>query len=216
MLTYLLNIAFAIAATVLFIQAPEHYDYTYCQALMWVFIAQNALYFLTNKRKNWLGFEFFFALSFFNGIRSDEIMRLRNKDVNLEEGWIRVAKPKGFQHGMAPRLFQMMPTTMAWLNAFHQGDGDPEKPFIRKFVNPSYPRGYLRILSKKAGTTLELPDNAGRHSFITMHVALENNFAKTESIAGTGRDMREHNYMGLATKKQAEAYFAVTPETMEN
>ena len=65
MLTYLLNIAFAIAATVLFIQAPEHYDYTYCQALMWVFIAQNALYFLTNKRKNWLGFEFFFALSFF-------------------------------------------------------------------------------------------------------------------------------------------------------
>ena len=42
MLTYLLNIAFAIAATVLFIQAPEHYDYTYCQALMWVFIAQNA------------------------------------------------------------------------------------------------------------------------------------------------------------------------------
>ncbi|MBR6117752.1 MAG: oligosaccharide repeat unit polymerase [Paludibacteraceae bacterium] len=65
MLTYLLNIAFAIVATVLFIQAPNTYSLSYCQTLMGLFIVQNVLYFLTNKRKNWLGFEFFFALSFF-------------------------------------------------------------------------------------------------------------------------------------------------------
>jgi len=65
MLTYLSNIAFAIVATVLFIQAPEHYDFAYCNTLMWLFIAQNVIFFLSNKRKNWLGFEFFFALSFF-------------------------------------------------------------------------------------------------------------------------------------------------------
>ena len=65
MLTYLLNIAFAIAATVLYIKAPWTYSYDYCVTLMTMFIAQNVLFFATNKRKHWLGFEFFFALSFF-------------------------------------------------------------------------------------------------------------------------------------------------------
>lgn len=65
MLTYLLNIAFAIAATVLYIRAPWTYSYDYCVTLMGLFIAQNVLFFATNKRTHWLGFEFFFALSFF-------------------------------------------------------------------------------------------------------------------------------------------------------
>lgn len=65
MLTYLLNMAFAIAATVLYICAPWTYSYDYCALLMWLYVAQNVLFFITNKRKNWLGFEFFFALSFF-------------------------------------------------------------------------------------------------------------------------------------------------------
>ena len=65
MLTYLINIAFAIAATVLYIKAPWTYNYDYCVTLMSCFIAQNVLFFVTNKRQHWLGFEFFFALSFF-------------------------------------------------------------------------------------------------------------------------------------------------------
>lgn len=65
MLTYLLNIAFAIAATALYIRAPWTYSYDYCALLMGLFVAQNVLYFATNKREHWLGFEFFFALSFF-------------------------------------------------------------------------------------------------------------------------------------------------------
>ena len=65
MLTYILNIVFAIVATVLYIQAPWDYSYDYCVLLMSLFIAQNVLYFATNKRQHWLGFEFFFALSFF-------------------------------------------------------------------------------------------------------------------------------------------------------
>ena len=65
MLTYLLNIAFAIVATVLYIHAPWTYSYDYCVTLMTLFIAQNVLFFATNKRQHWLGFEFFFAISFF-------------------------------------------------------------------------------------------------------------------------------------------------------
>ena len=65
MLTYLLNITFAIVATVLYIKAPWTYSYDYCVTLMTLFIAQNVLFFATNKRRHWLGFEFFFAISFF-------------------------------------------------------------------------------------------------------------------------------------------------------
>lgn len=56
---------FAVAATVLYIRAPWTYSYDYCVLLMWLFIAQNIIHFATNERKHWLGFEFFFALSFF-------------------------------------------------------------------------------------------------------------------------------------------------------
>jgi len=65
MLTYLLNMAFAVAATLLYIYAPWTYSYEYCALLMGLYIAQNVLHFATNKRTHWLGFEFFFALSFF-------------------------------------------------------------------------------------------------------------------------------------------------------
>ena len=65
MLTYLLNMIFAVVATVLYIRAPWTYSYDYCVLLMSCFIAQNVLFFATNKRTHWLGFEFFFALSFF-------------------------------------------------------------------------------------------------------------------------------------------------------
>lgn len=65
MLTYIFNIAFAIIATVLYLNAPGDYDYQYCVLLMGCFITQNVLHFATNKRKHWLGFEFFFMLSFF-------------------------------------------------------------------------------------------------------------------------------------------------------
>ena len=65
MLTYLLNMAFAAVATWLYIKAPWEYSYDYCVTLMSLFIAQNVLFFATNKHTHWLGFEFFFALSFF-------------------------------------------------------------------------------------------------------------------------------------------------------
>ena len=65
MLTYLLNMIFAVLATVFYIRAPWTYSYDYCVMLMGLFIAQNVLFFASNKRTHWLGFEFFFALSFF-------------------------------------------------------------------------------------------------------------------------------------------------------
>ena len=59
MLTYLLNIAFAIAATVLYIKAPWTYSYDYCVTLMVCFIVQNVLFFVSNKRTERIYWSFF-------------------------------------------------------------------------------------------------------------------------------------------------------------
>lgn len=65
MLTYIINIICVVVSTVLFLAAPEHYDYAYCNALMWLYIVQNILFFVSNKRRHWFGFEFVFCISFF-------------------------------------------------------------------------------------------------------------------------------------------------------
>jgi site-specific recombinase XerD len=158
----------------------------------------------------------FFAIWFFCGIRTEEILRLRHKDVNIDEGWIRVAFPKGFQHGVAPRMVEMPDVCKAWLRAYDATPDGTDDKFIDRFAFPHYAKSVLMKAAKDCGETdFKLVDNAGRHSFVTMHVALYNNPSRTEALAGTSKDMRVNNYMGLATKAQARAYFDVMPDKTE-
>lgn len=60
----ILNILFAITSIVLCCCAPTSYNYHFCLAILILYIVQNVLFFYFNKRRNWLGFEFFFAISF--------------------------------------------------------------------------------------------------------------------------------------------------------
>lgn len=153
----------------------------------------------------------FLALSFFNGVRADEIFRLGSQDVNIEEGWVRVAMPKGFSRGIAPRMVPLTDTAKKWL-VF--AAGAMRKPptstaFIAGMANGSV--ALKTVFRIDPSLVKRLPHNAGRHSFITMHVALHGNPTETEAICGTSKQMRTKNYMGLATRKQAEDYFAVLP-----
>lgn len=61
----IVNIIFAIVSAILCWKAPVGYNYDYCNMLMMLFLAQNACYFALDRKKNWLGFELFFAISFF-------------------------------------------------------------------------------------------------------------------------------------------------------
>lgn len=165
----------------------------------------------TNRQIIW-----FFAIWFFMGVRTEEIMRIRHKDVNLEDGWIRIAFPKGFQHGVAPRMVEMPEVCKRWLRTYGCSPDGSDNKLITRFAHPQYARMYLMKAAIAAGEkTFSLPDNAGRHSFVTMHVALHGEPSRTEAQAGTGRDMRVKNYMGLATRMQARDYFDVMPDKME-
>lgn len=60
-----INLICALAGILMYAHCPQGYNYTFCASLMWIFIVQNALYFILSKRTYKLGFEFFFMVSFF-------------------------------------------------------------------------------------------------------------------------------------------------------
>jgi len=149
------------------------------------------------------------ALNFFAGMRGAEIHRLTGKDVNLDEGWVRVAKPKGYQHGVRPRMVPLTDAAKAWLRAYPLPRA--VKPDERVFQSIAKPDDFADHLKYGVRGRVPLTKNCGRHTFVTMHVAAYGDPRKTEILVGTSASMRVNHYMGLATRLQGEAYFAIRP-----
>jgi len=142
------------------------------------------------------------VLSFFCGIRQAEIERLADSpsDIMLDEDIVRISMPKGWTKGIVPRVVQIPPNARAWLTAY-----DVRHTLeLTKGIHAT-----TRNICKKVG--VPFPANAGRHSFITFHVAAYGDASKTESMCGTSSRMRTSHYQGLASKKEAEKYFAIMP-----
>ena len=144
------------------------------------------------------------TLAFFCGMRTAEILRQRFEDIMLDEGTIVVTEAKGEQSGGAGRAFKVPDTAMAWLRKV-----DMEKAKATKMSETSYTR-WRKILFDDA--EVDMPDNAGRHSFVSYHVALTGNPRLTEGIVGTGDTMRKRHYDARVTHKAAEEYFAILPK----
>lgn len=58
------NILFTIAALLLIMYAPDYYSYDFCLVTAWLFIIQNAIYFVFRRDRGIVGFEFFFMIAF--------------------------------------------------------------------------------------------------------------------------------------------------------
>lgn len=149
------------------------------------------------------------TLSFFCGIRREEILRMATApdaaNVNLEDETIRIAKPKGWTKGIMPRAFHPVKNALCWLRAV------PYEESVAKITEATTRQIYA--LAKRHG--VDVPKNAGRHTFITMHVALHGEPSKTEAMVGTSKQMRVSNYCGLASRKEGEAYFAILPSALD-
>ncbi len=131
------------------------------------------------------------TLSFCCGIRREEILRMASMPdaarVCIEDETIRISKPKGWTRGIMPRHFSTQENALAWLKSV------PYDENIAKVTKWTTEQVY--DLAAKNG--IKMPKNAGRHTFITMHVAKYGDPAKTEAIAGTSRKMRVSNYAGF-------------------
>jgi integrase len=144
------------------------------------------------------------AMSFFCGMRACEIQRVAmdDKAIMLEDETIRIAKPKGHLQGIVPRVFRLRPNAKAWLE-WAEADKTIRGRNVAKL------RERMHKMMKEAG--IPFPKNTGRHSFITYHVASINEPEKTAGLAGNSKEMVHDHYMGLATAKQGDEYFAIMP-----
>jgi integrase len=145
-------------------------------------------------------------LSFFCGMRQDEIKRVRLGEdavrISLEHRNIRVVKCKGASKGVKPRSFTIPNTALAWMQSF-------DFMSAVKIKNGKF-RNHLKKRAAEAGID-KLPKNVGRRTFITMHAAAYHDQNLLTSIAGNTDDVRRDHYDGLTFENEGKAYFEILP-----
>lgn len=149
----------------------------------------------------------YLALHYMCGMRREEITRMISEQaqcqwVLLDEESVRVCKPKGWTQGRKPRLFSMPENAVAWIRWGWDGRGE----FCLCIA------AIYRIIDETAAMLkIKIPKNAGRHSFITYHVAAYETPETTDHITGTSGNMRSSHYQGLTTRQEGKDYFNVFP-----
>lgn len=146
----------------------------------------------------------YLALSFFAGLRSASINRLRREDIRFEERGILLP---GAKHKTGRRFYvEGFPENLwDWLAPWKKRKHLPE--LGKTTLNKRREKIYL-----SAG--INFPRNAGRHSFCTYHVALHGDAGKTATLL-THRGsvaMLYNHYRGNATKTDALRYFSIHPK----
>lgn len=161
------------------------------------------------------------ALAGLGGLREKEILRLTWADIFRVPGHIEVGALKaktrsrrlveavclterdkeGHEYKLPASLFQ-------WLEPYRERTGAIWGKGYHKFHEEfARLRGDLEIPHRRNGL---------RHAFVTFHYALHADEGLTAKQAGNSPAMVHKNYKGLATAKEAEAWFAVAPARAAN
>lgn len=146
------------------------------------------------------------ALLLFAGIRPEELAGrakdpLRWKHVRVDEKMIRI--PAEISKTGKPRIVEGIPATVwRWLEP--QQDHTP--------ISPGRTRQALRI-AQAAIAPREWPHDATRHTFCTYALAHTSDAGKVSHWSGHEGNptMLQRHYRGLATKAEAEKFFALLP-----
>jgi integrase len=155
------------------------------------------------------------ALGGLAGLRTAELLRLTWEDTRRAEGHIEVTAGKSKTRQR--RLVEVVPALAQWLAPYAEFTGKiwtgPEVIFQRHFVDLCA-AARMEVKGKKVPVARK--PNGLRHSFCTYHFALHGNENLTAQQAGNSPAMLHQNYKGLATRKEGEAWFAVSPEQPAN
>jgi len=157
------------------------------------------------------------VLSLFAGIRVAELRRLAWDKVKLTEGVViidgSVAKTK------SRRIVDLNDTARAWLAICGRRTGSVVDPVNFRKRNDVLLRaarfgkpGTETKKEKAAGVKLEpWPDNALRHTAATYMYALTQDAVRVAAMLGHSPDVLHRHYRGLASKGDAERFFALRP-----
>lgn len=137
------------------------------------------------------------AIGLFAGLRIAEIHRLDWSAVRLDRGHIEVTA--GSAKTKSRRLVDLMPCLEAILRPIALERG------------PVVPIGAVHLeRTARKYLPFRVPPNAARHSFVSYHLALCGDVAKTELQAGHDRAVLFEHYRELVTKADAERCFATS------
>ena len=148
------------------------------------------------------------AIQFFAGLRRSEVERLDWSDVKLDEGLIDVK----YRHAKTAkrRLVPISDNLRAWLTPLAKHEGAIIK-------NSYYYRKGFDEARTKAGIISDYPHNAGRHSYASYHVALNNDAGLLAVNLGHPNPTTLYNhYRSMVTPKDAETYWSITPQQLDN
>ena len=142
------------------------------------------------------------------GLRTAELLRLDWADVWRVPGHIEITAGKAKTRQR--RLVELCPALAAWLEPF-RGLATGQLWAMHEITF----QRFLRELCERS----HVPRHANglRHAFCTYHFALHQNENLTAALAGNSPAMIHAHYKGLATKAEAEKWFAVKPaDSAEN
>jgi integrase len=148
------------------------------------------------------------ALQGLAGLRLEEALRLTWENVFGIPGHIEITAQNAKTRRR--RLIDICPALAAWLEPFRAMEG-------KVWNQPTGVNGYVRAFVRLRGP-LKIPSrrNGMRHGFCTYHFALNSNENLTAAQAGNSPAMIHQHYKGLATKSEAEKWFAVQPGRAAN
>jgi len=142
------------------------------------------------------------ALGGLAGLRLEEILRLEWTDIWRVAGHVEIKAQKAKTRSR--RLVEICPSLAAWLEPY------------RKFSGALFAKSKdtFHELFGSLRESLEIPArrNGLRHAFCTYHFALHANENQTAQQAGNSPAMIHAHYKGLATKSEAQKWFAVKPK----
>jgi integrase len=149
------------------------------------------------------------------GLRTQELLRLTWDDTRRVENHIEVSALKAKTRQR--RLVEVVPALAQWLAPFAEHTGKVwtlhEVTFQQHLCNLC---DRARVEVKGEEVPVARKQNGLRHSFCTFHYALHGNENLTAQQAGNSPSMLHANYKGLATKREAERWFGVSPEQPAN
>ncbi len=135
------------------------------------------------------------------GLRVQEALRLTYEDLFRVPGHIEVTATKSKTRSR--RLVEIVPALAEWL--------EPYRPCTGPLWPGTAPHYQVQFTKLRASLTIPSRKNGLRHAFCTYHFAAHGNENLTAQQAGNSPAMIHAHYKGLATKKEAQAWFAICP-----
>lgn len=151
----------------------------------------------------------FLTLSFFCGIRRATLERLDWSDVKAD----RVIVPRYAGKNQKRYRVTLSKNAIKWLQPYRKESGTilAISQASNSSGKPSKDRTHrlIKEAAERAGITK--PDNAGRHTFISMHVAHHESMDKTSLEADTSPALIKETYLDIVTRSDAVKYWAIAP-----